>query len=337
MKKFRKIVGYCLAIAIILTGIYFYVAKGDFLTEQNVRFGVTFSTQQAHQLGLDSQVVFSALLHDLGAQKIRLPVYWEDIESKAGEFNFSEYDNLIHEAEKSNAKLILVVGRKLPRWPECHIPQWSKSLPEEEFEKVVLNQMRVVVERYRSSPALAIWQVENEPFHVFGADCATHTVKTESVDAEVAMVRSLDSHPIMLTEAGKAGYWFTSLQRADIVGVTMYYQVWNPIRKVVWSTFGPGLFWVKRKVLEPFYPEKKFMVAELQGEPYGPVANFADYDVALQKELMNVSRFQETIRRARKAGFEENYLWGAEWWYWLKEKHDDHSLWDEAKKLFKQQ
>ena len=44
--------------------------------------------------------------------------------------------------------------------------------------------------------------------------------------------------------------------------------------------------------------------------------------------------FRETIKKARKAGFEENYLWGAEWWWWLKEKHGDSSLWEEGKKLF---
>ena len=74
------------------------------------------------------------------------------------------------------------------------------------------------------------------------------------------------------------------------------------------------------------------MVAELQGEPYGPEL-LPFYDLKLQKELMNVDRFRETIRRARKAGFQENYFWGVEWWYWLKEKHNDPSMWNKAKNV----
>lgn len=343
MKSFMKIAGYFFAVATILAGIYFYIAQGDFLSEQDVNFGVTFSTKQARQLGLDPQETFKAILHDLGARKIRLPIYWEDIEPERGKFNFTEYDNLIHEAEKNNAELILIIGRKLPRWPECHIPSWvaldfsiyNFKFPKEYFQESVENYIRTVVERYKNSPAVMVWQIENEPFHKFGADCAEEKIKAENVDHEIGLVRRLDpERPVMLTDAGKAGTWVTSLKRADIVGVTMYYQVWNPIRGVVWSTFGPGLFWIKRKIIEPFFPTKKFIIAELQGEPYGPVANFRDYDIALQKELMNVSRFQETIRRARKAGFQENYLWGVEWWFGLKEKHRDPSLWNEAKKLF---
>ena len=30
----------------------------------------------------------------------------------------------------------------------------------------------------------------------------------------------------------------------------------------------------------------------------------------------------------------EFYLWGAEWWYWMKEKQNKPEIWDEAKKLF---
>jgi len=27
------------------------------------------------------------------------------------------------------------------------------------------------------------------------------------------------------------------------------------------------------------------------------------------------------------------YLWGSEWWYWLKEKQNDPKIWEEAKNL----
>lgn len=335
MSKFKKFIVYGAAIIIILAGIYFYIAEGSFLKErEDISFGVTFSTIMTRQLDLEPKAVFGAIADDLHVKKIRIPVYWNDVESEKGKFDFSEYDYFVKKSEDKGIKLILAVGRKLPRWPECFRPEWSKNLPENEFENAVDNQIKIIVERYANSSSVVMWQIENEPFHVFGAECAEGKIKTEYVDREIELVRLFDpNRPIMLTDAGKAGAWWTTLRRVDTLGVTMYYQVWNPRRGVVWSTFGPGLFWVKRKILEPFFPGKKMIVAELQAEPYGPTL-LPDYGLDLQKRLMNVDRFRETIRRARKAGFPENYLWGAEWWYWLKEKQNDASMWEEARTLF---
>ena len=36
----------------------------------------------------------------------------------------------------------------------------------------------------------------------------------------------------------------------------------------------------------------------------------------------------------RKVGFAEQYFWGAEWWYWMKEVQNDPAMWNEAKKVF---
>lgn len=352
MKQLFIAAKYVFAGATAAAVLYFFVGSGVFLKEQEVSFGVTFSTLMARQLELEPRRVFDEILDDLGARAIRLPIYWNEVETERGKFDFSDYDYLVKKSEEAGAKLVLAVGRKLPRWPECHIPSWTEEIRNprlrptatdgqakseirnDEFENSVDKYIMEVINRYKDSPAVIAWQIENEHFHVFGADCAAGKLKPESVDNEIALVRSLDSRPIMLTDAGKAGTWFTSLwkNRADIVGITMYYQVWNS--RGAWnSTFGPGLFWLKKKIVAPFFPGKTIINAELQAEPFGPTL-LPGYDLSLQKELMNVERLQRTIKRSRRAGFEENYLWGAEWWYWLKEKHNDPSMWEEAKELF---
>ena len=43
---------------------------------------------------------------------------------------------------------------------------------------------------------------------------------------------------------------------------------------------------------------------------------------------MNFARTQTTIDFARRTGFSEIYLWGVEWWYWLKEEQRDVRFWD---------
>ena len=71
------------------------------------------------------------------------------------------------QAEKREAKSLLVMGRKVPRWPECHFPEWAEDLDEKEQQQKVLDLMKEVVLRYRDSEAIQYWQVENEPFFFF--------------------------------------------------------------------------------------------------------------------------------------------------------------------------
>jgi len=49
---------------------------------------------------------------------------------------------------------------------------------------------------------------------------------------------------------------------------------------------------------------------------------------------MNFEQFKENIAYAKTAGFSENYFWGAEWWYWMKEKQNHPEFWNYAKELF---
>ena len=49
---------------------------------------------------------------------------------------------------------------------------------------------------------------------------------------------------------------------------------------------------------------------------------------------MSFEKFNENIEYAKKTGFDEMYLWGVEWWYWMKQK-GDNSYWNRVKELFK--
>ena len=327
--KIIRIIGFLA----FLTFAFFLVTWYGISERGSAKYGVTFSTVMARQLSLDPRETYDAIVDDLGVRLIRLPVYWSDIEREEGKFDFSEYDYFFARAEEKGVSVIPVVGRKLPRWPECHIPEWSKSLSASEFQKRVEAEIRAVVSRYAKSPAVIRWQVENEPFHIYGAGCADKKISAGDVDAQIAIVRSLDSRPVMLTDSGEQGIWSSSLKRADYLGISTYYQVWNDTLKVVRFPFGPGYYRIKGFLFGWFYPDKKIIVSELQAEPWGPVLlPYVDFE--LQLRLMNEERFREVIRRARLAGFEENILWGAEWWYWLKKVENKPGMWEEARKVF---
>lgn len=72
---------------------------------------------------------------------------------------------------------------------------------------------------------------------------------------------------------------------------------------------------------------------ELQTEPWAP-APTCIASPEEQEKTMNPELFQENIGYARKTGLSTFYLWGGEWWYWMKEKHDKPEIWEQAKELF---
>ena len=255
--KIIRIIGFLA----FLTFAFFLVTWYGISERGSAKYGVTFSTVMARQLSLDPRETYDAIVDDLGVRLIRLPVYWSDIEREEGKFDFSEYDYFFARAEEKGVKLIPVVGRKLPRWPECHIPEWSKSLSASEFQKRVEDEIRAVVSRYAKSPAVIRWQVENEPFHIYGAGCADKKISAGDVDAQIAIVRSLDSRPIRLADSGEQGIWSSSLKRADYLGISTYYQVWNDTLKVVRFPFGPGYYRIKGFLFNWFYPDKKIIIS----------------------------------------------------------------------------
>jgi hypothetical protein len=85
-------------------------------------------------------------------------------------------------------------------------------------------------------------------------------------------------------------------------------------------------------MVERFF-HKKMICTELQAEPWGPKLLY-DSPLEEQKKTMDIDRFRKNIIFAKKTGFDTFYLWGGEWWYWLKRVHHNETIWNEAKQLF---
>lgn len=303
----------------------------DFGSEVAPSFGVSFSPAQAEYLGLDWIEAYSALLNDLGAQNIRIAAYWNRIEKAPGTYDFSELDTLMDGAQASGAKVVLAVGRRLPRWPECHVPAWAQDAPEPVIEQRVLSLVEAVVNRYSDHPALRMWQVENEPFLTIFGLCPK--ISREFVEYEIALVKQLDPrHPVFTTDSGELASWLRTAHLGDYFGTTMYRAVWHPVLGYVHHTNTiPASFyrmksWFVRK------PADQIIISELQAEPWTP-SGLAESSIEEQFKSMDPQFFSETIRFSQKTGFPEIYLWGSEWWYWLKlQGYPEH--WEIAKTLF---
>lgn len=294
-------------------------------------YGVTFSKLYAEALGLDWREAYRAVLDDLGARMIRLPVYWNDVAPEPTAFQFDDYDWLVNEAAKRRATLILAVGRKLPRWPECHTPQWASALPESEQEEKIRGYLIQTVNRYKAFSAVIAWQVENEPFLRFG-DCPR--LRTRFLDQEIALVRGLDTKPVVVTDSGELSLWVPTAKRSDWFGTTMYRHIWNRWTGYLTYPLPPAFFKFKRVLTDLIARPERMLVIELQAEPWLPEQPPTRFPLEDQLRHMNPERFRRVLEYGRRSSFNMFYLWGAEWWWWLKTQGGKPEMWDEAKTLF---
>ena len=297
----------------------------------DVQFGVTFSSRFARDLGLDAPETLRALFVDLGVRKVRIPVYWDTVERTRGVFDFSDVDWQLNMAQKYGAEVILSVGQKVPRWPECFIPTWAsgnETLKNEAAKRFI----KETLDHYKNRPEITLWQIENEPFLAFGL-CPP--LATETLDQEIAAARREDSsRPILTTDSGELSTWIPAASRGDVFGTTLYRKIWSARFGYVTYPIGPNFFLFKEWLARLLTNQKNFMVIELQAEPWVP-GSLTDISLDEQWKTMDEKKLLENVDYARRVGFQEVYLWGAEWWYWLKEKKDTPAVWNAAREIFR--
>lgn len=340
MKKIIKMILFLLLFIVLLYSYFFIWWSGE---KRNITWGVDFSQLQTEALGLNWKETYLALLDDLHIKNIKIHTQWDFVEGKKNQYFFNDIDWQIQQAKQRNVKIIYVVGMKTGRWPECHIPQWASPLGEEQQQENLLQYIKEVVLRYKDSSTITYWQVENEPLLHFG-QCPSWYYKDDSfLKKEVELVKSLDStRQIIVSDSGELSSWFNASRIGDILGTTMYRRAWVNISNFGFSGKYPGfygtypippIFYFLKTQLIGHVFNKRVMCIELQAEPWGP--DFF-YNLSLQEQAktMDLAQFKANITYAKKTGLDTFYLWGSEWWYWMKVKQDKPEIWNEAKTLF---
>jgi len=331
MFKTLKCLKIFLVVLILLIFFFWLASRGQVYKPAELDYGVTFSKSHAQNLGLDWREIYLSIFEDLGMKKIRLPAYWNEIESKPNEFWWQDLDWQIKQAEAHGAEVILAVGARLPRWPECHFPSWTQGKFKAQVESDTLNYIAKVIERYGGSSSIVAWQIENEPFLSHFGDCPKFDKKF--LDQEIELAKSLDSRPIIITDSGELSFWIGAAKRADIFGTTMYLDTYSKfLKSYVHYPIGPGFFRFKKNLASLFAKPKDWLVIELQAEPWcdRPYQNVTQ---AERDRTMNLAKFKEVVAFSRQTGFREFYLWGVEWWYWeLKQGRSE--VWQYARTLF---
>ena len=206
-------------------------------------------------------------------------------------------------------------------------PEWANPA------KDLIPYMEQVVKRYRHYENLLYWQVENEPFLYFG-DCGR--LNKSLYESEIDLVKRLDpDRKILLTDGGEFGDWYRAAKLGDIFGTTLYRKVYNSFVGQFTYPITPEIYPLKRDLVKSFTRkhDQDFIIIELGTEPWG---NKQIYDMTLNEQLANfsINDFKDNISYTLKTRYGTHYLWGAEWWYYMKKKHGINDYWNYAAQVF---
>ncbi len=331
MKRILKTIG-CIILAIAL---FFAIAwQFDYSRSEEPIWGATFSEYYAKDLlKIDWQKAYEAILNQMNFTKLRLVAYWEYLEPERDKKDFRSMDWQVDEAEKSGKKITLALGYRVPRWPECHTPEWAKKLEPADFRKVLLDYMGEVVERYKDHNSIESWQVENEPFVSTFGECPEPD--PGFLKKEIDFIKSIDpSRPVIITDSGELSLWTRAARYGDILGTTLYRIVWNPSIGKFKHFIPPAFYAWRARIVEKLFGAKDVIIAELQAEPWA-VNNASISNIAFEDQTQNLEldEFKSILDFARKTGIKDVYLWGPEWWYY-RELNGDPS-WMEFGKTIK--
>jgi len=312
--------------------IFIYLMSGSVESNSEIDFGITFSQISAEEMNIDWQKTYVNILDDLGVKKLRLIAYWSLIENNKGEYLFNDLDWQINNAKKRGTEVILAVGSKLPGSSECYLPEWAKELNKEEKQESSLLFLKEVINHYSSEEIIKSWQIEDNPFQKTSEKCVE--IDKEFLNKEISLVKETDftRRPVMLTVSGELGNWFSPALISDNLGISVYRNNWTQY----WGYFNYPIrpvFYKKMSDLIKFFTEiNDVIIIELQAEPRGSKLISEMFSQEWDRS-MSLDKFKDTISYIKRAGFDEVYLRGAEWWYYMKGK-GNNSFWNEAKKLW---
>ena len=299
-----------------------------------VHLGVTYISDYAESLGLDSKQTFSALLNDLHVKQFRLVSYWSDIEPTQGTYDFSQLDWQFQQAQSHGAKVSLAIGLRQPRWPECHMPSWATSEPAIVWQVQLEQFITSVTNRYKTYPNLVSYQLENEFFNGFG-DCINFD--RVRLASELALVKKLDSsHPVIISRSDNYAGFSLRQPLPDQVGISIYRRVWdsqisNRYMQYPFPSWYYGFLAGTQKLLTG----KDSIIHELQAEPWPPNGkNITDISLAEQNKSFDAKQLTERVKFAEDTGIKTIDLWGAEYWYYRSTILHDPSVWSAAQQIF---
>lgn len=328
-------------VAVIITGLVMGTLYGiaqwyiHSQSEKPLQLGVTFVPEYARYLGVEPEETMDALIDELGVRQFRLVSYWNSIEQTPGQYDFHQLDWQFEKAEAAGAKVSLAIGLRQPRWPECHMPDWARGQPVTVWQPQLEKFIQAVVERYKDSPSLASYQLENEFFLKNFGICTNFD--RQRLVSEFNLVSRLDPrHPIIVSRSDNRLAVPLGEPTGGVIGMSMYRRVWDAQVTKRYLTYPfPTWYYAALAGTEKILTGRDSVLHELQAEAWAPNGRtLKDISLAEQNKSMSAERLTANVNFAKASGFKHIDLFGAEYWYYRKQILDDPSLWDAARPVF---
>ncbi|MCE9586189.1 beta-galactosidase [Candidatus Uhrbacteria bacterium] len=299
------------------------------------QYGVTWSSPYAWGLGLNPNDGLREVLDDLGVRRFRIPAYWTDIEREQGKYDFRILREQLDMIAERKGNVMLAVGSRLPRWPECWVPDWAMQVDPATRRVAQLTYLKKTYDTFKDHPSIMGWQVENEANFTLYVNCSGLDKKL--VLEELRYIRDeeakrKDPRPVYTTDSGELSLWVDWAGEVDGLGVSLYRAVTNPWLGVINYWFIPPWAYSRKAWLARFFVDPIF-VSEFQMEPWSdhPLQNTSLDD---QYRTLSIEQMRKNFTYAKRVEMPAVDFWGAEWWYWMREKQGNAEFWNEAKKFF---
>ncbi len=320
----------CGCIGLIVSSILAFLFVGWSSKTVGVEYGVTFSKPYAEELGLNSDHVLQVALDEIGIRRFRIAAYRSIIEPIRGERHWEDLDYIISEIGKRHGQVILGVGEKMPRWPECWSPEWWKKLSRDEQKIETVHFIEAVITHYRGNSTIVGWQIENEP-HFYYGDCPKPDYLF--LQKETAFARGLDpTRPISTTDSGELSSWVTVGAFVDRLGISVYRTVRNPLlgNTNLHYWFLPPYFYMRKAILGRIFGIPEIYVSEFQMEPWSNTS-LPNTPIADQILSMSIVQMKQNFDYASRMGIHTIDFWGIEWWVWMRDVKGYPEFMDTAK------
>jgi hypothetical protein len=166
--------------------------------------GFSFSPYLSTWANRDPAQDLTLLVDATNPDLVRLPVYWEMVQPSPDELDFSSVDSLLAVIAKHNiaapnpTRVVLTIGARNFLYPELHEPAWGGPRQQPNLNEVQSGAPYRAyfdgsIARYRGSPLLYAWQVENEPLDYVGNSfTGDDQIKVAQLAWEIGEVHRLD-------------------------------------------------------------------------------------------------------------------------------------------------